>query len=280
MMNAGHSQVFRNSITNQSIGIYDEMMKREELFRTKAQVQEAGINKPDKSTWFKRNDDCDAILNVPPTQDQELLGMIKLSLDNGTVGTRVKPIQSFGSTIINQIMTRDIGRSKLCDRPECMICTHPGSKGKCKVENICYQVNCNREPCVSHFDPKNPLNLKDQVDDPPVLYRGESSKTCYIRGSQHLKDYRSQKQGSSLWRHTEETHNGSLGDERGLKDYRMIHLETWPKPLDRLSGEGVLIAELEASQAAGAAKCLNSKQDFRQSHTVTLNFNRGANQWS
>ena len=92
-----------------------------------------------------------------------------------------------------------------------------------------------------------------------------------------MKDYRTKDQGSSLWRHTQECHGGIIGLDKGTKEFRMIRLETWPKPLDRLTGEGVLIAELEELQLKKQAKCLNSKKDFRQSTNVTLNFNTGSN---
>ena len=109
------------------------------------------------------------------------------------------------------------------------------------------------------------------------MYRGESSRTCFQRGSNHLSDYRRKKPGSVLWDHTKDVHSGTLGPERGSKDYQMVHLETWNKPLDRLTGEGVLISELEELQNQNRATCLNSKKDYKQSHTVTLTFNQGSN---
>ena len=93
----------------------------------------------------------------------------------------------------------------------------------------------------------------------------------------HGYDYRKKAEGSSLWRHTAQYHGGSLGPDKGSRDYQMVHLETWTKPLDRLTGEGLLITELEEVQSKKQAMCLNSKKDFRQSHSVTLNFNIGSN---
>ena len=80
-----------------------------------------------------------------------------------------------------------------------------------------------------------------------------------------------------MWNHTKDTHQGIIGQDRGVKYYQMVHLETWDKPLDRLTAEGVLISELEYLHENNKAKCLNSKSDFKQSHTVTLNFNQGSN---
>ena len=278
MMNAGHKQDFRLSLTSQAIKSYDNLLTRPNLFRTRTEILECAKNRPDRTNWFKQSGDCDVILNVPPTIDQELLHDIMRNLRNidQTKGTRVKCQQAYGTTIINQIMTRSLNPRKTCQRKDCLVCLHQGSKGGCKVERICYQINCNRAPCDNNFDPDQPLKF-DQTDDPPAIYRGESSRTCYVRGSGHLGDYRSKKSGSVLWNHTRDHHNGTLGTDRGLLDYQMIQLEKWDKPLDRLSAEGVLISELEDLHTQEKAICLNSKMDYKQSHTVTMNFNQGSN---
>ena len=41
-------------------------------------------------------------------------------------------------------------------------------------------------------------------------------------------------------KHTADIHNGVIGPNRGLGDYKMVKLETWPRPLDRVCAEGVL----------------------------------------
>ena len=130
VMNSGHSESFRRSLTKQAIEMYDRKMKDQELFRTKEEVQESGRLRPDKSPWFKKNDDCDVILNIPPTPDQELLTMIKQTVSGiqPERGTRVRPIQSFGSKIISQIMTRDVGKLKSCNRSDCLVCIHLDQK--------------------------------------------------------------------------------------------------------------------------------------------------------
>ena len=92
-----------------------------------------------------------------------------------------------------------------------------------------------------------------------------------------MKDYRAKKDSSALWRHCQSSHQGVLGPDKGRMDYQMVKLERWPKPLDRLSAEGVLIHELENLQSAKQAICINSKKDFKQSHTVTMTFSTGSN---
>ena len=175
-------------------------------------------------------------------------------------------------------MSRNIGTNTLCERNNCLVCIFPGSRGMCKVESITYQISCCRSPCVTNnFVPTKPFKLEDSPNNNPSLYRGESSRTPYIRSQTHLKDYRARKDSSALWRHCVESHQSISGPDRGLRDFQMVKLETWPKPLDRLSAEGVLIQELETLQHQDRAKCINNKQDFKQAHTVTMKFTTGSN---
>ena len=55
-------------------------------------------------------------------------------------------------------------------------------------------------------------------------------------------------------------------------------LEVIPKPLDRIVQEGILIGELDDLHDERRAISMNSKKDFLQANSVSLNFNRGARQ--
>ena len=82
--------------------------------------------------------------------------------------------------------------------------------------------------------------------------------------------------GSVLWKHTASVHGGVMGPSRGSQDFVMAPLETWMKPLERLTGEALLIEELEEFEDKGKTICLNSKQDWQQSHTVRMTFDTGS----
>ena len=219
-------------------------------------------------------------MNVPPTIDQELVRTINHRLKDLPVqkGTRLKVQQSYGRTVLDSVMTRDVGTNKICNRPECMICIHDGTKGSCKVEGLTYQISCRRPPCTQ-LDISTPLDVPTPAPDQPpaALYRGESSRTGYRRSTGHLSSYRRKESKSVLWKHTDKVHSGDLGPDRGLRDYQMSKLGSWSKPLHRLAEEGLYIKELEDLETDGLATCLNSKEDWQQCHKVTLNFNRGSN---
>ena len=275
---AGHTVIFRSNMTRIAMEMYDAKIKSGTVYRTKSQVQEAARLRPSKSTWFSKSGEFNAVINVPPTPDQELLNMTRKTLSEISYapGTKVKVQQSFGTTIMSQIMTRDIGTNKLCTRDNCMVCSKSGSKGGCQDQSVTYQITCDRSPCSSRTDLGRPLLPPAPGPDPPALYRGETSRDCYIRGTQHNSDYRSKTDGSSLWRHTVSHHDGVIGDNNGVSDYYMTRLDKLSKPLDRVAAEGILIGDLEKMDNEDRAISLNSKRDFMQADTVTLTFNRGA----
>ena len=116
------------SLTHQAITVYGNLLKKTELFRSRTEIKECSLNRPGKADWFQKSGDTDVILNVPPSQDQELLKSIRnqLSKVDQTVGTRVRPQQSYGSTILNQIMTRRLTNVTECNRQDCLVCVHEG----------------------------------------------------------------------------------------------------------------------------------------------------------
>ena len=250
------------------------------LFRNKNEILDAARQRPDKSTWFRKAgaNPVDAVINIPPTPDQELLNMIKktLSETRQCEGTKIRPQQSFGRTMLGQIMTTDVGTKKRCDRSDCLVCLDPQSKGGCRQESVTYQINCDRSPCHNRFAKTDPLKPPAPGPGPPALYRRETSRTPYLRGGQHLKDYIKKEDSSTLWRHTLGVHDGVIGQDKGIKDYNMQILNVISKPLDRVVQEGILIGELDDLEVEDRAISLNSKMDFLQANTVTLNYARGA----
>ena len=250
------------------------------FYRTKSEVQAAAKSRPDKSNWFRQagKSAADAVLNVPPTPNQELFNMIRNTLHETrqVEGTKVRAQQAFGRTMLDQIRTADIGSIKKCDRTDCLVCCDPESKGGCRQESVTYQIHCDRQPCNTRFNKSDPLAPPAPGPDPPALYRGETSRTPYLRGSQHIKDYKTKSDVSTLWRHTAAVHSGVVGEGNGVRDYAMQVLDVISKPLDRIVHEGVYIGELDELEDLGCAISLNSKKDFLQANTVTLNYTRGA----
>ena len=149
LLRAGHSERFISNLTIHAINQYEKLTSNNTCpYRSKEEISNACLTRPDSSTWF-RKDGTDCIINIPPTPNQELLNAVKVRLDKlpEVNGIKCRVQQSYGRTIIDQLMTRDLVKNSLCDRNDCLICTQSSSKGQCKTESITYQIACNRHPC-------------------------------------------------------------------------------------------------------------------------------------
>ena len=118
------------------------------LYRSKNEVIEGSKNRPGAHSWFKSEGKYDAVINIPPTPNQELLNTVRNTLQGirNVPGCSLRPQQSYGRTVLSQIMTTDIGTDKLCQRAKCMVCRKSDSNGGCRVQCPTYQIVCDRPP--------------------------------------------------------------------------------------------------------------------------------------
>ena len=93
--------------------------------------------------------------------------------------------------------------------------------------------------------------LKCKEGGKKTEYWGETARTGYERGHEHLAGLRGKYNKNSLWKHSELYHEGSLGGE----DFKMEIKERHRSPLTRQIHEGV---ELETN---GASVIMNSKSE-------------------
>ena len=152
-----------------------------------------------------------------------------------------------------------------CSRNDCVICFQRDGEGKsvkCVRNNIGYEGRCLR--CPSRYS-----------------YLGESSRTAYTRIKEHLLDYRAayaaklpalppmngggtgggkrQKDVKSwMWEHCRDCHDGDLGEDGGMRDYKFEVTGVFKKCLDRQVDEGLRITRCEAE----GGTILNSKNEF------------------
>ena len=68
-------------------------------------------------------------------------------------------------------------------------------------------------------------------------YMGESSRTGFMRGEDHVEDLQAKRDNKPLWEHSREAHGGVLGEV----DYKMKVVKTYRTPLQRQIGEALLI---------------------------------------
>ena len=157
-----------------------------------------------------------------------------------------------------------------CSREDCQIHLQQDGNTRriiCDKENVGYIGKCSRCP------------------DRTYTYIGETSKTAYTRLSQHLASYRAasaarvppqpQQDGldferrpqaakSWMWEHTRDVHEGMVGTNGGVGDYKVKVVGKFLKCLYRQVDEDVRMQELEA----GGGVLLNSKYEYYMPKSV------------
>ena len=101
-------------------------------------------------------------------------------------------MERIGTKLIDLLGTKDPWGKMPCSRTNCWPCKDEKSAGCCRFEGITYSIVC----------------LGCQAVVIKSEYSGESSRSMYQRGQEHLKDLADQKDDSPLWKHCASMHNG------------------------------------------------------------------------
>ena len=132
-----------------------------------------------------------------------------------------------------------------CGRADCMLHT-TGGKGDCNQEGVVYAGEC----------------LLCKAKGKSSIYIGESSRSAYFRGKQHLKaikepknkNNKDEEKGNAFAKHLLEHHK----DEKDPKPFKMSIIDTYRRPLQREIREGIEIYRCNADIP------MNSKFDYHQ----------------
>ena len=262
--------------------------------------------KADKTDWFKKLGK-DVTVTVPASVDSKLSQLVREGLEQFQEGEKYLVLEDGGRSLHQDLVKSNFNPMETCERANCLTCWAAPSNGKCYKSNVGYRVSCAREPCtLTGAEPQQGHGQLDQLDDgtddegdalqqhqyhdlcppPGAQYEGETARTAFTRGQQHLKLYRGsrkEKEKSFMWHHTQQVHGGVLGDQgEGLRDYKMEVVGRFRDPLSRILDEAIRIKDAETKEKnvpvinQKKIVCLNSKLDFFKSQAVHTTFSKGA----
>ena len=123
-----------------------------------------------------------------------------------------------------------------CGRSNCLLCLSDKEHGTCKTRNVTYQSRC----------------LTCQAEGLDRQYIGESSRSGYERGLEHLLDCTKHSQDSHMWKHIS-TEHPNLAEPK----FAMKILKAHKTPLNRQVHEAVMIMLNESTT-------LNSRGEFNR----------------
>ena len=150
--------------------------------------------------------------------------------------SRVKFIEKGGTKIKDLILKSDPWANMPCGREKCHTCKIEGQEGKCRRENICYEMEC--------------LGCLDEGKR--TSYIGESSRTSYERLNEHYRGHLNEEKENPLWKHSQGAHQGVK------QSFKMTIVSHHRKPLERQVKEHVLIT----SRMEAGVVMLNSKNEW------------------
>ena len=242
MKESGYEEKMRLEVIKRGMEGYEKQIARDEsgecpLYRPKGYKQEERQRKKVRSkvSWYKP---YDTIMFCPPTPKSELAEKFRNIIEKGKEEGRssVKVVEKAGRKIGS--ILPGLRERENCGREECLVHSM-GGRGNCRKEGIVYRgkcVTCSEEGIQS-------------------VYIGESGRSAFVRGQQHLKAIRNRTESNAFAKHNKESHN----NRRDTK-FKIDVLKTYRKPLERQIREGIEILHTIDQ----ADNVLNSKLDHYQ----------------
>ena len=138
---------------------------------------------------------------------------------------KVKVVEKMRSTVKGELQRSNPFKFTKCGRPDCVLC-RLNMNIDCRTRGCVYQMQCRK--CQRK-------------------YRGQTSRSIYERENEHFLDLLNEKEGSVLFEHFKQYHNG----EQCEIEVSIIK-RCFGEPTTRLITEAVLINELTDNDTMNA----------------------------
>ena len=241
MQLSGYGQKFRTEVMKSALQAYDNLLDAEvrgerPLYRPRTwnMLERENQRRAKKLNWYRRGGD-EALMIIPKTPDSRLLKMYKQEVTHS--GLPIYIVEKGGVQLKRQLQKSNPFQPDNCGRHDCLVCTS-GGKGPCREYGVNYSITC--EEC-------------EMVDNRERIYIGETSRTPYTRGREHLEDLRHKREKSVLWKHCQKFHQS---EDQGRR-FRMDITGTYRNDaMLRQVGEAVKI------QRTPAQHLMNDKTEW------------------
>ena len=192
MQYSGYNKKFRHEVVSSALKAYKVMLMKDQagekpMYRPKEWMRKEREQQKHlkKKTWYKKGGD-DSVIFVPATPNSALKKSLEKDVKDS--GIKIKIVEKSGESIKRMLQRSDPFKVKTCNKDDCIVC-QTGGKGPCRTTNATYKIKCTE--C-------------NQV------YIGETARNTYTRGKEHLREMDSKKEGSVLWKHAKEKHQGTV----------------------------------------------------------------------
>ena len=246
--------------------------KNNDKSRTTTNTRTSSRRLPRKTGTEK--DKISTVMFIPHTVDSGLAKILKEKEEKlkEITGEKVKIVEKAGMKLENILTKNNPWKGQDCGRPNCLLCmtktlTEKEMKKDCSKRNILYELRCLtceeriRKKIVESEDDEDEKKRKLKNMKVP-RYVGESSRSAYERGFEHLNNLTSLSNKSHMLRHIVEEHPGEKFEDVKWGMFILKYLRT---AFERQIEEAVHI-----QQGVDEGVLLNSKAEYIQSSLPRL----------
>ena len=101
---------------------------------------------------------------------------------------KIRVTEQSGIPLKRHLQRSNPFKSEKCERRDCLVCTS-GGKGTCYATGVTYEIVCKECSCK---------------------YVGETARSAYSRGLEHLKASKTEQEQAVMWKHAQEKHRGKI----------------------------------------------------------------------
>ena len=179
---SGHDARFRMEIVKSALKAYDNIKKldacvKKPMYRTRQwrQVDRAEEKRKKRDNWYKKGG-YESVIFVPAKPRSALKQRYEEEVNY--VGLNIKIMEQSGVTLKQRLQRSNPFKGKRCQRQECLVCQSNG-KAECGAIGVTYELVCQK---CKH------------------IYIGETSRSAYSRGKEHLHSLNPREEQSVMWR--------------------------------------------------------------------------------
>ena len=196
-----------------------------------------------------------SVLFVPHTPGSELAKRLRKEEErvSSVAGYRVKIVERTGTQIRRILCKKNPFTGLPCGREKCLSCRDEKTAGKCRIRNITYMMTC--DTC-NRGERKGKEETESGVvgTQETAAYIGETYRSSYERGREHLASYKARAETSHMWKH----HSNKHQEEEGEISFTMRIIKQHKTSFSRQTHEAVMIEMMDRGNI------LNSKGGFNR----------------
>ena len=189
---SGYDQKFRTEVVKSALNVYKHILRldacgEKPMHRTRTwrKIERVREKRKKREGWYRKGG-YDSVIFVPATPGSELKRRYEKEVDEA--GMKIRVTEQSGIPLKRHLQRSNPFKSEKCEREDCLVCTS-GGKGTCYATGVTYEIVCKECSCK---------------------YVGETARSAYSRGLEHLKTSKTEQEQAVMWKHAQEKHGGKI----------------------------------------------------------------------